>query len=152
MRRASEIKTAGTWNAATAIDHVVLDADERHRRRITLAGERGTVFLLDLPQAIALRDGDGLVLEDGAIVRVTGKPEPLIEITARSPHELARLAWHIGNRHIDLQVVGERLRIRRDHVLEDMLRGLGAHLTPIEAPFDPEPGAYHAHHHEGGDV
>ena len=152
MRRASEIKTAGTWNAATAIDHVVLDADERHRRRITLAGERGTVFLLDLPQAIALRDGDGLVLEDGAIVRVTGKPEPLIEITARSPHELARLAWHIGNRHIDLQVVGERLRIRRDQVLEDMLRGLGAHLTPIEAPFDPEPGAYHAHHHEGGDV
>ena len=128
MRRASEIKTAGTWNAATAIDRVVLDADERHRRRITLTGERGTVFLLDLPQAIALRDGDGLVLDDGAIVRVTGKPEPLVEIAAASPHELARLAWHIGNRHIDVQVVGERLRIRRDHVLEDMLRGLGAQL------------------------
>jgi len=152
MRRASEIRTAGTWNAATAIDRVVLDADERHRRRITLAGERGTIFLLDLPHAIALRDGDGLVLEDGAIVRVTGKPEPLIEIAAGSPQELARLAWHIGNRHTDVQVVGERLRIRRDHVLEDMLRGLGARLTPIEAPFDPEPGAYHAHHHEHGDV
>jgi urease accessory protein len=152
MRRASEIKTAGTWNAAMAIDRVVLDADERHRRRITLAGERGTVFLLDLTQAIALRDGDGLVLDDGAIVRVTGKPEPLVEITAASPHELARLAWHIGNRHTDLQVVGERLRIRRDHVLEDMLRGLGARLTPIEAPFDPEPGAYHADHRGHGDV
>ena len=75
---------------------------------------------------IALRDGDGLVLEDGAIVRVAGKPEPLVEIAAASPHELARLAWHIGNRHTDLQVVGDRLRIRRDHVLEDMLRGLGA--------------------------
>jgi urease accessory protein len=150
MRRASEIRTAGSWNAATAIDRVVLDADERHRRRITLAGERGTVFLLDLPHAIALRDGDGLVLEDGAIVRVTGKSEPLVEIAAASPQELARLAWHIGNRHTDLQVVGERLRIRRDHVLEDMLHGLGAHLTPIEAPFDPEPGAYHAHGH--GDV
>jgi urease accessory protein len=152
MRRASEIRNAGTWNAATAIDSVVLDADERHRRRITLAGECGTVFLLDLPQAIALRDGDGLVLDDGAIVRVTGKPEPLVEIAAASPHELARLAWHIGNRHTDLQVVGERLRIRRDHVLEDMLRGLGARLTPVEAPFDPEPGAYQPHRHGYGDV
>jgi urease accessory protein len=151
MRRASEVRTAGTWNAATAIDAVVLDADERHRRRITLAGERGTVFLLDLPQARALRDGDGLVLEDGAIVRVAGKPEPLTEIAAASPSDLARLAWHIGNRHTDLQVVGDRLRIRRDHVLEDMLRGLGAELTPIEAPFDPEPGAYHGHRHRGGD-
>ncbi len=152
MRRASEIRTAGTWNAAAAIDRVVLDADERHRRRITLAGERGTVFLLDLPHAIALRDGDGLVLDDGAIVRVTGKPEPLVEISAPSPQELARLAWHIGNRHTDVQVVGERLRIRRDHVLEDMLRGLGARLTPIEAPFDPEPGAYQSHRHGYGDV
>ena len=151
MRRASEVRKAGTWNAATAIDAVVLDADERHRRRVTLAGERGTVFLLDLPQARALRDGDGLVLEDGAIVRVAGKPEPLTEIAAASPHELARLAWHIGNRHTDVQVVGDRLRIRRDHVLEDMLRGLGAELTPIEAPFGPEPGAYHRHR-EAGDV
>src|SRR5438093_6165691 len=151
MRRASEIKMAGTWNAATAVDRVVLDSNERHRRRVTLAGERGTVFLLDLPHATTLRDGDGLVLEDGAIVRVTGKAEPLIEITAGSPRELARLAWHIGNRHTDLQVVGERLRIRRDHVLEDMLRGLGAHLTPIEAPFDPEPGAYGPHHRHDHD-
>jgi urease accessory protein len=152
MRRASEIRTAGTWNAAAAIDSVVLDADERHRRRIALTGEGGTAFLLDLPHATALKDGDGLVLEDGAIVRVAGKAEPLVEIAAASPQELARLAWHIGNRHIDLQVVGDRLRIRRDHVLEDMLRGLGARLTPIEAPFDPEHGAYgHQHdHHDHG--
>jgi len=150
MRRASEIKTAGTWNAAAAVDRVVLDADERHRRRIALTGEGGTAFLLDLPHATALRDGDGLVLEDGAIVRVAGKPEPLVEIAAASPHDLARLAWHIGNRHTDVQVVGDRLRIRRDHVLEDMLRGLGARLTPIEAPFDPEHGAYGHHHHDHG--
>src|SRR5215510_2793979 len=150
MRRACEIRTAGSWNAATAIDRVVLDAGERHRRRIALRGERGTAFLLDLPQAAALKDGDGLVLEDGAIVRVAGKAEPLIEIAASSLHELARFAWHIGNRHAELQVVGERLRIRRDHVLEEMLRGLGARMTSIEAPFDPERGAYghgHADHH-----
>jgi urease accessory protein len=153
MKRASQTRSAGCWDAKAAIDRIVLDADERHRRRVVLTGERGTVFLLDLPQAVALRDGDGLVLDDGSVIRVTGKPEPLIEITAASSHELARLAWHIGNRHVDLQVVDDRLRIRRDHVLEAMLRGLGAQLTPIEAPFDPEPGAYagHAHISGGGD-
>jgi urease accessory protein len=153
MKRASEIKAAGHWNVATATDRVVLDADERHRRRIALTGERGTAFLLDLPHATALKDGDGLVLEDGSIVRVAGKLEPLVEVSAGSPHELARLAWHIGNRHIDVQVVGDKLRIRRDHVLEQMLRGLGARLTSIEAPFDPEQGAYahgHHHHHDHG--
>src|SRR5215468_5551852 len=124
MRGASEIKAAGTWNAASAVDRVVLDAAERHRRRIALTGERGTAFLLDLPHATALKDGDGLVLEDGAIVRVAGKAEPLVEIAAQNPQELVRLAWHIGNRHVDMQVLGDRLRIRRDHVLEDMLRRL----------------------------
>jgi urease accessory protein len=150
MKRASQIKSAGSWNAASAVDRVVLDAVERHRRRITLTGEGGTIFLLDLPQATALRDGDGLVLDDGSVVRVAGKPEPLIEISAASPQELARIAWHIGNRHIDVQVVGDKLRIRRDHVLEVMLRGLGARLMPVEAPFDPEQGAYRQHGH--GDV
>ena len=106
MRRASAVKTAGSWDAASAIDRVVLDADDRHRRRVTLTGEGGIAFLLDLPHAAALRDGDGLVLEDGAIVRVAGKPEPLLEITAASAHDLARLAWHIGNRHTDMQVDG----------------------------------------------
>ena len=150
MRRASEIKTAGSWNASVAIDRVVLDAAERHRRRIVLTGERGTKFLLDLPHATALRDGDGLVLEDGSVVRVAGKPEPLVEIAAASAHELARLAWHIGNRHTDVQIVGDTLRIRRDHVLEDMLHALGARLTPVEAAFDPEPGAYGHHSHSHG--
>jgi urease accessory protein len=151
VKRASEIRAAGTWNAASAIDRVVLDAAERHRRRIALTGERGTAFLLDLPHATALKDGDGLVLEDGAIVRVAGKAEPLVEIAAKNPQELARLAWQIGNRHIEMQVVGDRLRIRRDHVLEDMLRGLGARLICIQAPFDPERGAYvHGHHEDHG--
>jgi urease accessory protein len=149
MKRASQVKPAGDWNAASAIDCVTLDAQDRHRRRVVLTGERGTSFLLDLPQAIALRDGDGLVLDDGGIVRVAGRPEPLVEIAAADPRELARFAWHIGNRHLDVQIVGERLRIRRDHVIEDMLRGLGARLMLIEAPFDPEPGAYGHHHGQG---
>jgi urease accessory protein len=146
MRRAREVKAAGAWNAAEAIDCVALDAQDRHRRRIVLTGERGTTFMLDLPRAAALRDGDGLLLDDGAMVRVAGNPEPLIEIAADDVHALARLAWHIGNRHVDVQVIGDRLRIRRDHVIEDMLRGLGAKLRPVEAPFDPEPGAYDHQH------
>src|ERR1700722_11144943 len=89
MRRARDIKTAGAWNAAEAVDCVTLDAHGRHRRRIVLTGERGTIFLLDLPHAIALRDGDGLLLDDGAMVRVTGHAEPLVEIAATNAHELA---------------------------------------------------------------
>jgi urease accessory protein len=148
MRRAAEVKTTGSWTPAAAIDHVVLAADERHRRRVMLTGERGTTFLLDLPHAVALKDGDGLVLDDGAIVRVAAKLEPLIEISAASANELARLAWHIGNRHTGVEVVGDKLRIQRDHVLEEMLRGLGARLAPVEAPFNPEHGAYGHHHHD----
>ena len=146
MKRSSEVRSSGGWAAASAIDRVVLDADQRARRRSVLTGENGTIFMLDLPKPTTIRDGDGLVLDDGSIVRVAGKPEPLVEIVAASAHDLARLAWHLGNRHTDVQVVGEKLRIRRDHVLEDMLRGLGATLIPLEAPFDPEPGAYGQHH------
>ena len=151
MKRACEIRPAGEWNEASAVDSIALDAHERYRRRIVLTGERGTRFLLDLPKAMALHDGDGLLLDDGAIVRVAGRLEPLLEIRAASAAELARLAWHIGNRHIDVQVAGDRLRIRRDHVIEDMLRGLGAEVTPIEAPFEPEGGAYAHHHHDDDD-
>ena len=152
MKRACGVKAAGHWDDASAIDCVTLDAQDRHRRRVVLTGERGTRFLLDLPQAAALHDGDGLLLDGGGIVRVAGRPEPLIEIAAANPRELARLAWHIGNRHLEVQIVGERLRIRRDQVIEDMLRGLSARLAPIEAAFDPEHGAYgHSHGHGDAD-
>ena len=152
MIRALDVRSPGSWNEGAAIDSVVLDFDDRHRRRVVLTGERGTVFLLDLPHATVLHDGDGIVLEDGAIVRVVGRAEPLVEIAAASPHDLARFAWHLGNRHTDVQVVGARLRIRRDHVLEDMLERLGAEITLVEAPFEPERGAYDGghHHHDHG--
>lgn len=138
MKRGWAIRRAGFWNPESAADVVVLDAGDRHRRRIKLAGERGTQFLLDLDEAVALRDGDGIMLDDGGIVLVTGQPEPLIEIAARTPLELVRLAWHLGNRHTDVQIAGNRLRIRRDHVLEEMVAGLGASVTAIDASFDPE--------------
>ncbi len=142
MQRAFAVKPADNWDPALAVDRVVLDADQRHRRRVVLTGEGGTIFLLDLPRPVVLKDGDGLVLEDSRMVQVIGRPELLVAITAASPEKLARLAWHIGNRHVDMQVVGNELRIRRDHVLEDMLLRLGAELTPLEAAFYPEGGAY----------
>jgi urease accessory protein len=138
MRRVTEIKSAGAWPDADASDRVVLDADARQRRRAVLTAEKGTAFLLDLAKPVTLRDGDGLVLDDGAIVRVTGTSEDLVEILTRQKSDAVRLAWHIGNRHAHLQVIGHTMRIRRDHVLEDMLHGLGADLTPVEAPFEPE--------------
>ncbi len=142
MRRVVSIKRADEWNAATAIDRVVLDADDRQRRRIVLKGQGGTEFLLDFPKPVMLRNGDGLVLDDGGLIAVTGAAEPLVEIVAGSALDTVRLAWHLGNRHTDVQIAGAKIRIRRDHVLEDMLRGLGARLTELTAPFDPEPGAH----------
>jgi urease accessory protein len=150
MKRALDVRAAGHWDEASAVDTISLDAHERHRRRVMLCAERGTKFLLDLPKATALHDGDGLVLDDGAMVKIVGRPEPLVEIAAADAHELARLAWHIGNRHIDVEIIGDRLRIRRDHVIEAMLSGLGATLAPVEAPFNPEHGAYHQHGHDHG--
>jgi len=151
MKRVSAIKTAGDWAAASAIDRVVLDAGDRNRRRIVLTGEKGTQLMLDFARPVTLRDGDGLVLEGGAIVLVSGAPEALIEVSAPSAPDTVRLAWHLGNRHTDVQIAGGKLRIRRDHVLEGMLRGLGAHLAPLEAPFDPEQGALQGHHgHDHG--
>lgn len=146
MKRAAEVRPAGHWQ--NAVDVVLLDSEQRQRRRSVWTGEAGTKFLLDLPQPTMLRDGDGLVLDDGTVVQVCGKPELLVEITATTPDALVRLAWHLGNRHADVQIVGGGLRIRRDHVLEAMLYGLGAKIMPVEAVFDPERGAYSPHGHD----
>ncbi|MGH6663975.1 MAG: urease accessory protein UreE [Pseudolabrys sp.] len=138
MQRVTGIRLRGQWDVASARDRVVLDAGDRQRRRIVLTGEQGTQILLDFEKPVTLRDGDGLLLDDGAIVLVAGEQEKLMEVSAPSALDVVRLAWHLGNRHTDVQIVGGRLRIRRDHVLEDMLRGLGATLSAVEATFDPE--------------
>jgi urease accessory protein len=143
--RAVAVLPAGTWDAAHEVDHVLIDFDRRHRRRITLRTEGGREVLLDLPQAVRLRDGDGLALEHGGIVRVAARTENLAEIHAHGEGDLVRIAWHLGNRHLPLQVAGARLRIREDHVIAEMVVGLGGRITRQEAPFDPEAGAYHEH-------
>jgi urease accessory protein len=116
-----------------------------------MTGTRGLEFLLDLENAVALRGGDALVLEDGRLIEVVAAPEPLAEIRCDDPRHLVRVAWHLGNRHLPTQITAKGLRIRRDHVIEAMVKGLGA--LEIEAAFDPEGGAYSGGHaHAPGDA
>jgi urease accessory protein len=148
MIRATRVQGQRQWKEAAA-DTVVLGFDDRHRRRMSMTGTRGLTFLLDLENAVALRGGDALVLEDGRLIEVVAAPEPLAEIRCSDPQHLVRVAWHLGNRHLPTQIMLKGLRIRRDHVIEAMVKGLGARIIEIEAPFDPEGGAYagggHAH-------
>jgi urease accessory protein len=148
MIRATQVRGQHRWSEPPA-DTVVLDFDDRHRRRMMMTGTRGLEFLLDLEHAVALRGGDALVLDDDRLVEVVAAAEPLVEIRCNDPQHLVRVAWHLGNRHLPTQITARGLRIRRDHVIEAMVKGLGARIIEIEAPFDPEGGAYagggHAH-------
>ncbi len=157
MIRASQVLPSGTWDPGLAIDRVLIDFDRRHRRRIVMQTETGKELLVDLPQATRLRDGDGLLIDDAgdgqvSVVGVAARAEKLLDIHAHDMEQLVRIAWHLGNRHLPVQVIGAVLRIRYDHVIADMVRGLGGHGREIEAAFDPEAGAYapggHSHDHE----
>jgi urease accessory protein len=152
MRRAITVHTRGHWPDEAAVDTVTLPFLDRHRRRIRLVAESGTPFLLDLARAQHLTEGDGLELDNGGYIRVRSAAEPVIEIAADGPGELLRIAWHLGNRHLPLQALEGRLRIRADHVIAAMVEGLGGHITRLAAPFDPEIGAYAAaaHGHDPG--
>jgi urease accessory protein len=145
MLRATQVLKAGSWQAVP-VDRITLSYDERHRRRLRFLAEAGTEFLLDLPRTTVLRGGDGLRLEDGRVILVAAAAEPLLEITAADADQLARLAWHIGNRHLPAQIATARILIREDSVIEDMLTGLGATLRHVAEPFTPEPGAYDSSH------
>jgi urease accessory protein len=136
-----------------AADRVTLDYEARFLRRRSLVTDAGRTLLVDLPETVSLEDGDALETDDGALVAVRAAPEPLIEATAPAD-DLARLAWHVGNRHAPAQIEPRRLLIRADPVLADLLARLGAATRPVTEPFRPEGGAYglgrtHGHHHGG---
>ena len=155
MSRLVEHSPAGHWPASEGVGTLTLDFNSRHRRRLRLKTDAGDDVLLDLPKAVAMAEGDGLRLEEGGWLVVRAAAEPILEIQADSPHLLMRIAWHLGNRHLATEIHPTSLRIRPDHVIEEMLRGLGATVHAIEAPFQPEGGAYgaggHGHHHDDGD-
>lgn len=154
MIKATHLKRAGHWSGP-AVDTVVLTYHDRHRRRMTMTGIGGLSFVLDLEKVTVLEDGDALVLDDNRRVAVKAAPEALLEITCNDPADLSRMAWHLGNRHLPTQIDAARILIRDDHVIADMLRGLGAQVHRIDEPFTPEGGAYgeggSGHHHHDDD-
>jgi urease accessory protein len=153
MRRAIAVHPRGQWPEDSMVDAVTLACIDRHRRRIRLVADSGVGFLLDLPRAQHFADGDGLELDTGGYLRVCAAPEAVLEIEALDRANLLRIAWHLGNRHLPVQIVGDRLHIREDQVIAEMVSGLGGRITRIEAPFDPEFGAYAGvpHHHADND-
>ena len=129
------------------MDGVTLDYDARHRRRYRLRTNGGEEVLLDLAEAVAMADGDGLRLDDNHWLSVQAGQENLIEITADNFEHLTRVAWHLGNRHLPAAISADRILIRPDHVIESMVIGLDASIHPVTEPFQPEYGAYHEHRH-----
>lgn len=141
MRTVTTLTPAGREGAA-AQETATLAYDDRHRRRLKLVSDQGAPFLLNFDKPVILKAGDILSCDDGSLIRVEAAPESLIEVTAKTADELIRLAWHLGNRHLPTELRPGALRIRRDHVIEDMLLKLGANITALSAPFNPEGGAY----------
>ncbi|MRI53410.1 urease accessory protein UreE [Methylobacterium sp. DB1607] len=151
MIRATRVLRRDRLGSGEIVDRIVLDSNDRHRRRMAMRGVGGTAFLLDLGEATVLDDGDALALEDGRLIWVEAAPEALLEIRAPSPLALKRLIWHIGNRHIPAEIGEEAVWIGHDHVLAEMVRGLGGSAEPVTRPFRPEAGAYAGGHGHGPD-
>jgi urease accessory protein len=160
MLRATTVVRKPAVKADRVVDTVTLDHEGRHRRRVALKGDGGLDFLLDLDKAAVLNDGDAVKLEDGRLVQVRAAAQPLLEVRAENPLRLLKVAYHVGNRHASAEVTADALYIEDDHVLSEMVRGLGCTVTPVMRPFQPERGAYdhecghdhghgHGHHHHG---
>lgn len=155
MIRASSVVRRPAVREDRVVDEVTLDHEARHRRRLVMTADGGTTFLLDLESATVLDDGDAVKLEDGRLVRVKAAPEKVVEVTTANPLRLMKLAWHLGNRHVAVEITQDALYFAEDHVLLDMVRGLGASTVSVMRPFRPEKGAYeaaaaHGHEHDHG--
>jgi urease accessory protein len=147
LRRATRVHPTGHWPQADSAGSVTLAFDDRFRRRIQLNDDSGESFLLDLARAVVLNDGDALELDDGTLLTVRAAEEDLAEVRCPTPEALARIAWHLGNRHLPVQIAGDAVRLRWDHVIADMLVGMGAEVVRLRAGFTPESGAYAHHDH-----
>jgi len=150
MKHVVKLKRNGEW-VGPAADTIILAHYERHRRRLRMRGLKGTDFLLDLPRVTKLKNGDGFLLNDGSIISIKAASEPLLEIKCDDPVQLARIAWHIGNRHLAAEFCCDRIRIVQDHVIAEMVINLGAEVAMIKKPFNPEGGAYSEAHSHGDD-
>jgi urease accessory protein len=154
MPRAISVLASADRRGLPVIDTVILDYAQRNAQKITVTGVKGRIFEIDLLQPARLRTDDLLLLDDGELVEVVAAPEPLIEARAADVGALSQLAWHLGDRHVPVQVLPNRIRARRDAAVEALLKSLGAKVAMIEAPFEPEGGAYastHGHQHHDHD-
>ena len=147
MRLAQHIETQ--IHTGDAADTVTLDYEARFLRRKRLVSDRGEPFLVELAETQSLNQGEGFRLDDGRIIAVMAAAEPLLAVRHDN---LARIAWHVGNRHTPCQIADDHILIREDKVLQAILEGLGASVTQVTAPFTPEGGAYghsrtHGHEH-----
>ena len=142
MPRATCVLAAADRRNRPVIDTVILDYAQRSAQNTTVTGIKGGVIEIDLHQPTRLRTDDLLVLDNGELVEVVAAPEPLIEARAGDVAALSRLTWHLGDRHVPVQVLPNRIRARRDVAIEALLKSVGAKVTMIEAPFEPEGGAY----------
>lgn len=159
MIRATTVVRRPAVRLEKVADEITLDHHARHRRRFAFTADGGLSFLLDLDKATVLDDGDAVKLEDGRLVRVKAAPEELVEVTTANPLRLMKVAWHLGNRHVPAEITETAVYFVDDHVLTEMVRGLGAGVAKVTRPFRPEKGAYeaaeahsghgHAHEHHG---
>jgi len=147
----AKLKTRRGAYALEVKGRLELPFDKRQKSRLRAQLASGEAVALNLPRGEILRGGDLVVASDGRIIEVVAAPEDLLHVVCAEATALARAAYHLGNRHVPVQVGEGFLRIAADHVLEGMLRGLGATLTPVRAPFEPEAGAYGGHHHHAGE-
>jgi urease accessory protein len=143
-------------HGGTAFDLAILLHDERRVRRKLLRLVHGDEVVVDFPAPVTLEDGSALELEDGRLIEIVAGEEHLYEVRGRDTTHLMRLCWHLGNRHLKVQIedesdgLGQRILILRDRVIRDMLIGLGASVAEVSEPFHPIEGAYH-HSHAGED-
>ncbi|MBP2151966.1 urease accessory protein UreE [Xanthobacter flavus] len=150
MIRATTVVRRPAVRPEKVADEITLDHHARHRRRFAFTADGGLSFLLDLDKATVLDDGDAVKLEDGRLVRVKAAPEELVEVTTANPLRLMKVAWHLGNRHVPAEITETAVYFVDDHVLTEMVRGLGAGVTKVTRPFRPEKGAYEAAEAHGG--
>lgn len=160
MLRAAAVVRREDFDGRSTVGTITLDRAGRYRRRVVLTSDGGLAFLLDLAEPTYLTDGEALLLDDGRLILVRAANEELLEIHATNASSLARIAWHIGNRHTPAEITPHAIYIQPDHVLAAMIEGLGGHVHHVRRPFEPEGGAYgskgpliaghhhHDHHHD----
>ena len=150
MLRAVAILRAGEKQSGDIIDTLLLDYDARRAPAGICTGLKGTQIDIALKTSAPIATDDCLILDDGRLIEIVARPEPLLEVRAPDPASMARLAWHLGDRHIPAQLHERRIRVRRDDATQKLLTALQAHALAIEAPFEPESGAYAGGHHHHG--